>query len=56
MTISTRRFWRLADIVAGRQPQLALALADDGDRLRRHAVADQSVLDCVGARSDSAML
>jgi hypothetical protein len=48
MTISTRRVLRLADIVACRNQQLALALADYRDRLRRRAVADQSVLDRVG--------
>jgi hypothetical protein len=40
---------RLAHVVAGRHQQLALALADDRDRLGRHAVADQRILDCVGA-------
>jgi hypothetical protein len=40
---------RLAHVVACRHQQLAFALADDRDRLRRHAVADQSVLDRVGA-------
>ena len=39
---------RLADVVAGRHQQLAFALADDRDRLGRHAVADESVLDRVG--------
>ncbi len=48
MTISTAVL-RLADVVARRHQQLALALADDRDRLGRHAVAHQSVLDRVGA-------
>src|SRR6266851_8169779 len=40
---------RLADVVAGWHQQLAFALADDRDRLGRHAVADEGVLDRVGA-------
>src|SRR5713101_9045522 len=39
---------RLAHVVAGRHQELALALADDADRLGRHALADQRVLDRVG--------
>jgi hypothetical protein len=47
MTISTPAVLRLAHVVAGRHQELALALADDRDRLGRHAVADESVLEVV---------
>src|SRR5574338_518320 len=38
---------RLAHAVGGRDQRLGLALADDRDRRRRHAVAHQGVLDRV---------
>jgi hypothetical protein len=55
MTISTRRF-AVAHVVAGRHQQLAFALADDRDRLGRHAVADERAPTALARRSDSAML
>jgi hypothetical protein len=39
---------RLADVVAGLHQQASLAHADDQDRLGRHAVPHQGVLDRVG--------
>src|SRR5712691_737557 len=40
---------RLAHTVGGRHQQALLAHADDRDRLRRHALAHQRVLDRIGA-------
>src|ERR1700682_1899233 len=40
---------RLAHVVAGRHQQLGLALADDRDRLGGDTLADQRVLDGIGA-------